>query len=125
MTEDCENIENENNNRDEEKNSLMDKTDKLLMERVENFGKVPNENRKNSLSFQKILSDDGEEDDVQDIDKIMREMEITDDLSCGYWFFKGAFLQRFVSFVYFSINVLVVAVDFCYQIFVYVFFTYL
>ncbi|KAL5285653.1 hypothetical protein ACFFRR_007383 [Megaselia abdita] len=55
------------------------------------------EKRKSSVGLQRMLSEGDDEEDLQDIDMILREMELTDDLSCGYWFFRGAFIQRFAN----------------------------
>lgn len=74
---------------------LTEKTDKFN-EAVESERRFANEKRKSSVGLQRILSEGDDEEDVQDIDMILKEMELTDDLSCGYWFFRGAFLQRFV-----------------------------
>lgn len=99
-------IDHENNNCEEEEHKsendalvyseLLGKTDKLNDETVQSERTYKSEKRKSSVGLQRILSEGDDEEDVQDIDRIMREMELTDDLSCGYWFFRGAFIQRFV-----------------------------
>lgn len=74
---------------------LSVKTDKFN-EAEESERRFSTEKRKSSVGLQRILSEGDDEEDIQDIDMIMKEMEVTDDLSCGYWFFRGVFLQRFV-----------------------------
>lgn len=103
--------ETENNNCDEKEDlksseidglvysELLEKTDKFN-EAVDSERRFTNEKRKSSVGLQRILSEGDDEEDVQDIDMILKEMEVTDDLSCGYWFFRGAFLQRFVFCIY-------------------------
>lgn len=31
---------------------------------------------------------------TEDINKLLREMPLTEDMTCGFWIFKGKFLQR-------------------------------
>uniref|UniRef100_A0A1A9UYM4 Solute carrier organic anion transporter family member n=1 Tax=Glossina austeni TaxID=7395 RepID=A0A1A9UYM4_GLOAU len=34
---------------------------------------------------------------TEDINKLLREMPLTEDMTCGFWIFKGKFLQRFAN----------------------------
>lgn len=56
-----------------------------------------NESAPKKFSRQKSEKSDQDRTMTEDINKLLRDMPLTDDVTCGFWIFKGKFLQRFAN----------------------------
>ncbi|XP_023302200.2 solute carrier organic anion transporter family member 74D [Lucilia cuprina] len=52
---------------------------------------------KNGLKKQKSVKSEQDRKMTEDINKLLRDMPLTDDMTCGFWIFKGTFFQRFAN----------------------------
>lgn len=49
---------------------------------------------KNGLKKQKSVKSEQDKKMTEDINKLLRDMPLTDDMTCGFWIFKGTFFQK-------------------------------
>lgn len=49
---------------------------------------------RNGLKKQKSVKSEQDRKMTEDINKLLRDMPLTDDMTCGFWIFKGTFFQR-------------------------------
>lgn len=84
--------ENSNGKQNDNREEDIDLEAKLLNNGI----KQPPENEKSEKEAEK----NGDENEVKmsiDIDKMLKDMPLTDDLTCGFWIFKGRFFQMFAN----------------------------
>ena len=76
------------NNQSDDANNDCDAESKLLNNKSN--GSAP----KNGLKTQKSVKSEQDRKMTEDINNLLRDMPLTDDMTCGFWIFKGTFFQR-------------------------------
>lgn len=80
------NTTDNNDNHDDNRDDTNDVESKLLSSN----GSAP----KNGLKQKKSEKSEQDRTTTEEINKLLRDMPLTDDISCGFWIFKGSFFQR-------------------------------
>lgn len=89
------NTENENAKPEELEKLFNNNNNSLNNKNYDNDVKsIKNGINKNDNNKNKNLNDDKEKQNDEDITEYLKNMPLTDDTTCGFWIFRGKFLQK-------------------------------